>query len=107
MSSERESPAGVDPPGEEPEPAGVDPDDSGEESGAPEEEPDPADDGLGRRGWVLVGALLFGTLVVPLVIYSYPAVLADRVPFLVAMLALPFLPALLLGVLAVWAMAGE
>jgi hypothetical protein len=38
------------------------------------------------------------------VIYVYPTLLADHVPFLVAMLALPFIPALLLGVVGVWAM---
>lgn len=65
------------------------------------------DDEVGSRGWVLVGALVLGTLVVPAIIYLYPPVLADHVPFTVAMLALPFVPAVLLGALAVWAMAGR
>jgi len=57
-----------------------------------------------RRGTVLVVAIAFATLVIPGVIYLYPALLADRVPFLVAMLALPFIPAVLLGLIAVWSM---
>lgn len=57
-----------------------------------------------RRGTVLVVAIAFATLVIPGAIYLYPALLADRVPFLVAMLALPFVPAVLLGLIAVWSM---
>jgi archaellum biogenesis protein FlaJ (TadC family) len=56
------------------------------------------------KGTVLVVAVTLATLVIPCVIYLYPALLADRVPFLVAMLALPVAPAVLLGVVAVWAM---
>ncbi|KPN32160.1 hypothetical protein SY89_02920 [Halolamina pelagica] len=58
----------------------------------------------GPTGWILVGAITLATLVIPGVIYVYPTLLADHVPFLVAMLALPFIPALLLGVVGVWAM---
>ncbi|MFB6221743.1 MAG: hypothetical protein ABEH90_09940 [Halolamina sp.] len=57
-----------------------------------------------RKGTVLVVAVVLATLVIPGIIYLYPALLADRVPFLVAMLVLPFIPAVLLGVVAVWAM---
>jgi hypothetical protein len=57
-----------------------------------------------RQGTVLLVAVVLATLVIPGVIYLYPALLADRVPFLVAMLVLPFIPALLLGIVAVWSM---
>ena len=62
-------------------------------------------DAFGRRGWVLVGVVVTATLLVPAVIYAYPTLLAGRVPFLVAMLALPFVPAVLLGATAVWSMS--
>lgn len=58
----------------------------------------------GPSGWILVGVVTLATLVIPGVIYLYPTLLADHVPFLVAMLALPFIPALLLGGVGVWAM---
>lgn len=64
---------------------------------------DAADD-LGRKGWVLVGVVAFATLVLPGLIYLYPQFLSDHVSFMVAMLAFPFLPALLLGGIAVWSM---
>ena len=63
---------------------------------------DGASDGPG--GWLLVGVVTLATLVIPGIIYLYPTLLADHVPFLVAMLALPFIPALLLGVVGVWVM---
>ena len=58
----------------------------------------------GHRGTVLVVAVTLATLVIPGIIYLYPALLADRVPFLVAMLVLPFIPAVGLGLVAVWSM---
>ncbi|MBP1988222.1 hypothetical protein [Halolamina salifodinae] len=58
----------------------------------------------GPSGWLLVGVVTLATLVIPGIIYLYPTLLADHVPFLVAMLALPFIPALLLGGVGVWAM---
>jgi hypothetical protein len=61
--------------------------------------------GFGRRGWILVGVVVLGTLVVPGVIYLYPAAPADAgLPFLAAMLVLPMLPAVLFGAAAVWSM---
>lgn len=66
-----------------------------------------AQDGLGRRGWILVGVVFLGTIVCPAIVYLYPAVLADHVPFRFAMLVVPFLPAVLLGATAVWAMAAR
>lgn len=59
------------------------------------------------KGTVLLAAVVLGTLVIPGIIYLYPTILADRVPFLVAMLALPFVPAVLLGVVAVWSMTNQ
>jgi hypothetical protein len=61
-------------------------------------------DGGGPSGTLLVVVVALATLVIPGFIYVYPTLLADHVPFLVAMLALPFVPALLLGVVGVWAM---
>lgn len=60
----------------------------------------------GPSGTFLVVVVTLATLVIPGVIYIYPTVLADHVPFLVAMLVLPFAPALLLGIVGVWAMKG-
>lgn len=60
-------------------------------------------DGLGRVGWALVSVVAVAFLVIPGAIYLFPAAPGRAgVPFLVAMLALPFLPALLLGGVAVW-----
>lgn len=59
-----------------------------------------------RRGTVLAVAVVLATLVIPSIIYLYPSLLADRVPFLVAMLVLPFIPAVLLGLVAVWSLQG-
>lgn len=67
-----------------------------------------ADDaaGFGRRGWVLVGVVLLSLVVIPGLIYAFPAAPADAgLPFLVAMLVLPMLPAVLLGAVAVWSMS--
>ncbi|WP_435118454.1 hypothetical protein [Halolamina sp. C58] len=58
----------------------------------------------GPSGTLLVAVVALATLVIPGIIYVYPTLLADHVPFMVAMLALPFVPALLLGVVGVWAM---
>lgn len=59
---------------------------------------------FGLRGWVLVGVLVLSFLVVPAVIVFVPPA---ALPFEVAFLILPLLPALLLGAIAVWsALAG-
>lgn len=63
--------------------------------------PEPDDD-LGLFGWGLVAVVAAAFLVIPGVIYLFPAGPQSGLPFLVAMLALPFAPALLLGVVAVW-----
>lgn len=60
---------------------------------------------FGTRGWGLVGIVILSTLVIPGIIYLYPAAPANAgLPFLAAMLALPMVPALLLGATAVWSM---
>lgn len=66
-------------------------------------------DDLGTKGWVLVGVVVTATVLIPAVIYLFPAAPGEAgLPFLVAMLVLPFLPAVLLGLTAVWSMtAGE
>ena len=65
---------------------------------------DDPDEQAGPSGTLLVVVVALATLVIPGIIYVYPTLLADRVPFLVAMLALPFVPAILLGIVGVWAM---
>lgn len=71
--------------------------------------PDPADEegeDLGRAGWVLVAVVVFAFLVVPGIIYLRPTGPAELgFDFLAAMLVLPFLPAILLGITAVWSLA--
>lgn len=67
--------------------------------------PEPDPEGFGRQGWFLVAAVVTSVLVVPGVVYLFPAAPAEAgVPFLAAMLALPMVPAVLLGLVAVWSM---
>ena len=69
------------------------------------EEPEPA--GFGTRGWGLVAVLVLCTLVVPGIIYLDPSVFAAvGVPYTVALLILPLVPAAVLGLTAVWSMTG-
>lgn len=61
--------------------------------------------GFGDRGWVLVAIVIFSFLVVPGTIYLFPGIPASfGLPYLAAFLALPMVPALLLGLTAVWSM---
>ncbi len=61
--------------------------------------------GFGSRGWVLVGVLVVCMLVVPGIIYLRPGILsAVGIPYIASLLVLPLLPALVLGLTAVWAM---
>jgi hypothetical protein len=56
-------------------------------------------------GWALVVAVVVAVLVIPGAIYAWPA--GGRVlgaNYRTAMLVLPMVPALILGVVAVWAM---
>ncbi len=65
----------------------------------------PGAEGFGSRGWVLVGVLVGCLLVVPGIIYLRPAILsAVGIPYIASLLVLPLLPAVVLGVTAVWAM---
>jgi hypothetical protein len=67
--------------------------------------PEPEPTGFGRRGWLLVAAVALSVLVVPGAVYLFPAApAAAGVPFIAAMLVLPMVPAVLLGVVAVWSM---
>ena len=67
--------------------------------------PEPDPEGFGRKGWVLVAAVVASVLVVPGAVYLFPAVPAEAgVPFFVAMLVLPLVPAVVLGLVAVWSM---
>lgn len=66
-------------------------------------EPEPT--GFGAAGWLLTAAVVVCFLLVPGVIYLYPYVLgATGLGFLGTYLALPLLPAVLLGLIAVWSM---
>ena len=56
------------------------------------------------RGWALVAAVFVAFLVVPGLIYLYPRVPSTfGLTFWDAYLVLPMIPALVLGLLAVWA----
>ncbi len=70
--------------------------------------PGPEPTGFGNRGWVLVATVVLCFLVIPGVIYLRPALPGEAgLSFIVAMLILPLVPALLLGVTAVWSMAAS
>lgn len=88
--------------------------DSAEESDGYVHRPDDWDGGesdeddLGLGGWLLVGVVATAFLVIPGIIYLFPAAPGEAgLPFLVAMLALPFAPALLLGAVAVWSAVAD
>jgi hypothetical protein len=61
--------------------------------------PERAERSVGRRGWVLLAVLAFALLGAPLLILWRP----PGVPYWAALLALPMLPAILLGAVGVWA----
>jgi len=66
---------------------------------------EPEADGFGRRGWALTAVLFTCVLVIPGIIYAYPyAAGAFGLTFFATYLALPLVPALLLGLVAVWSM---
>ena len=66
---------------------------------------EPAADGFGRKGWALTAAIFTCALVIPGIIYAYPYVAGwFGLPFFATYLALPLVPALLLGLVAVWSM---
>lgn len=70
------------------------------DAGSPDAEPNApdADREFGRSGWLLVGVIVLAFVVAPLLIYLRP----PGVPFKIAYLVLPLVPALLLGATAVW-----
>lgn len=72
---------------------------------APDDKSTDSPEGFGRRGWILVAVVVLSVLVIPGIVYLYPvSPSSGNIPFLVAMLALPMLPAVLLGATAVWSM---
>lgn len=65
----------------------------------------PEPTGFGRAGWLLVIAVVGCFLVIPGIIYLNPTVPARAgLPFFATFLVLPLIPALGLGLLAVWSM---
>ena len=71
-----------------------------------ESEPEPEPQGFGRKGWVLTAALIICVLVIPAIIYVYPyAAGSFGRTFFVTYLILPLVPAVLLGLIAVWSMS--
>jgi cytochrome b subunit of formate dehydrogenase len=66
---------------------------------------EPAADGFGRKGWALTAVLFTCALVIPGIIYVYPYAAGwFGLPFFATYLALPLIPAVLLGLVAVWSM---
>lgn len=66
--------------------------------------PDAVDRAFDWRGWALVAAIFVAFLVVPGLIYVYPRVPSSvGLSFWDTYLVLPMIPAILLGLLAVWA----
>jgi len=66
--------------------------------------PDELERSFDWRGWALVAAVLVAFLVVPGVIYLYPRMPSSiGLTFWDTYLVLPMIPAIVLGLLAVWA----
>ena len=66
--------------------------------------PDELDRAFDWRGWTLVAAVVVAFLAVPGIIYLYPrAPSAVGLTFWDTYLVLPMIPAVVLGLLAVWA----
>jgi hypothetical protein len=76
-----------------------------DDASRPPGHPEPEPTGFGAHGWILVAVVVLSVLVVPGAVYLFPALPADAgLPFIAAMLVLPMLPAVLLGLTAVWSM---
>jgi cytochrome b subunit of formate dehydrogenase len=74
-------------------------------TGEPPTTGEPEADGFGRKGWALTAVLFTCVLVIPGIIYLYPYAAGwFGLPFFATYLALPLVPALLLGLVAVWSM---
>ncbi|MFC7325514.1 hypothetical protein ACFQMF_13095 [Halorubrum rutilum] len=85
-------------------PAGEEPVASGSDAGSVTAE-GPTADGFGRKGWALTAVLFTCVLVIPGIIYLYPYAAGwFGLPFFATYLALPLVPAVLLGLVAVWSM---
>jgi hypothetical protein len=84
---------------------GPDHDPDGDRSGGSNaDHPEAADREFDWRGWTLVAVVFVAFLVVPGLIYVYPHVpSAIRLSFRDTYLVLPMIPAIVLGLLAVWA----
>jgi hypothetical protein len=66
--------------------------------------PDDVDREFDKRGWTLVAAVFVAFVVVPGIIYAYPYLGSQLgLSFWDTYLALPMVPAIVLGILAVWA----
>ena len=66
--------------------------------------PDEVDREFDWRGWLLVGAIFVAFLLIPTIIYLYPHVPSTfGLSFWDTYLVLPLVPAIVLGVIAVWA----
>ena len=62
-------------------------------------------DGFGAKGWVLTAVLFVSVIVIPGIIYAYPYAAGGLgFTFFATYLALPLVPAALLGLVAVWSM---
>jgi len=74
-------------------------------SGEPPQQADTSEE-FGTEGWILVGMILLGFLVIPLAILFLPAaqglLRSLGLTLRAAYLVLPLVPAFLLGAIAVW-----
>lgn len=62
-----------------------------------------SEDDLGTAGWILTGVVVLSFLVIPGYIYLFPATPGQfGLSFLATYIALPMIPAVLLGAIAVW-----
>jgi len=62
-------------------------------------------DGFGAKGWALTAVLFVSVIVIPGIIYAYPYAAGGLgFTFFATYLALPLVPAALLGLVAVWSM---
>ena len=71
----------------------------GPEAGFHGVHPEAADREFNWRGWVLVGVVVFAFVIAPMTILLWPPDVGFRFGYLV----LPMLPAILLGLVGVWA----
>ena len=80
-------------------------DDAGATGGSEPYTGEPEGEGFGKQGWLLVAGVVVCFLVIPGAIYLYPTAPAQLGwTFFATFLALPLVPAVLLGLLAVWSM---